>query len=243
MSRCEHVRSSRVAGAFIGWMVAARCLAGDVAQLNMTLVNGASKAIVPAGGTFNARVALDAPLATSCNGVLFRLVFTTESCQIIEYDWHAPFVTGGVTDFSLIGLSLPVTVLNETLVGAGYPIETADVEFGNFDFFQSTSGGPLVDLILRAPIDAKPGAVFFVVAVPDLLSDGFEAIPTDVGLVLTIEIANSGVFGDLSGDGQVNSQDLAILLGDWGSDGAGDLDGSGEVDATDLAILLGAWSA
>jgi hypothetical protein len=48
---------------------------------------------------------------------------------------------------------------------------------------------------------------------------------------------------DLNADGLVNSQDLAILLGSWGVDGAtADLDGDGQVNAADLAILLERWT-
>lgn len=46
---------------------------------------------------------------------------------------------------------------------------------------------------------------------------------------------------DLTDDGIVNGDDLAILLGHWGSVGPGDLDGDGTVDGDDLALLLGAW--
>jgi hypothetical protein len=46
---------------------------------------------------------------------------------------------------------------------------------------------------------------------------------------------------DLNCDGSVDAQDLAILLGAWGSSGPGDLDADGIVNAADLAILLGAW--
>jgi hypothetical protein len=47
---------------------------------------------------------------------------------------------------------------------------------------------------------------------------------------------------DLSGDGDVDAEDLAILLGAWGSDDpSADLDGSGQVDAADLGELLGGW--
>lgn len=46
---------------------------------------------------------------------------------------------------------------------------------------------------------------------------------------------------DLDGDGDVASGDLALLLSDWGGNGAGDLDGNGSVDSADLATLLGAW--
>lgn len=45
--------------------------------------------------------------------------------------------------------------------------------------------------------------------------------------------------GDLNGDGAVNSMDLSILLGAWGtSNPAADLNGDGVVDAADLATLL-----
>jgi hypothetical protein len=51
------------------------------------------------------------------------------------------------------------------------------------------------------------------------------------------------VFGDLNGDAMVDAQDLALLLGQWGSfGGSADLDQSGAVDAADLSILLGAWN-
>ena len=221
----------------------AMAFGGGVATLDLTLSGGGDAVVVPAGGTFNVRVALNAPPGTTFNAALFRLIFTVEGCQVLDYDWHAPFVTGGATDFSLEGLILPATVNDATLQGPGYPISTADVEFGNFDFFLASSGGPLVDLILRAPVDAAPGEVFFVVAFPDAFSDGFQALEVDPGVLLTVEIANSGVFGDISGDALVNSIDLAILLGNWGGSGTGDLNGDTVVDAVDLAILLGAWTA
>lgn len=47
--------------------------------------------------------------------------------------------------------------------------------------------------------------------------------------------------GDLTGDGSVGAEDLAVLLGQWGAAGTADLDQSGVVEAGDLARLLGAW--
>src|SRR6056297_637865 len=44
--------------------------------------------------------------------------------------------------------------------------------------------------------------------------------------------------GDLTGDGAVDSSDLAGLLAQWGQAGGADLDGSGVVDAGDLAALV-----
>ena len=46
---------------------------------------------------------------------------------------------------------------------------------------------------------------------------------------------------DLNGDTTVDSQDLAILLGNWGGAGVGDINGDGTVDSQDLAVMLGAW--
>jgi len=46
---------------------------------------------------------------------------------------------------------------------------------------------------------------------------------------------------DLNADGQVDSSDLALLLGQWGAPGVADLNGNGVVDSTDLAVLLGGW--
>ena len=45
---------------------------------------------------------------------------------------------------------------------------------------------------------------------------------------------------DLNGDGSVNSQDLAALLGSWGGP-KNDIDGDGVVGSPDLAALLSGW--
>ncbi|MEY2715149.1 MAG: hypothetical protein RIT24_1492, partial [Planctomycetota bacterium] len=46
--------------------------------------------------------------------------------------------------------------------------------------------------------------------------------------------------GDLNGDGEVGSPDIAALLSAWGTT-RGDLDGDGNTGSTDLAALLSAW--
>ena len=61
-------------------------------------------------------------------------------------------------------------------------------------------------------------------------------------------IDESGCPGDLNGDGQVDIQDLATLLANFGTtSGAetedGDLDGDGDVDIQDLASLLSAFGS
>ncbi|MFZ9914376.1 MAG: hypothetical protein ACO3IB_03460 [Phycisphaerales bacterium] len=57
-----------------------------------------------------------------------------------------------------------------------------------------------------------------------------------------VVVCNPSNPADLNNDGVVNGQDLAILLGAWGSSGPGDIDGNGNVDGADLAQLLGSWT-
>ncbi len=58
---------------------------------------------------------------------------------------------------------------------------------------------------------------------------------------LSVETGVVSCVADLSGDGIVGGEDLAILLGGWGTGCVADLDGDGVVSGADLAILLGAW--
>lgn len=58
---------------------------------------------------------------------------------------------------------------------------------------------------------------------------------------LGLSIRSNRLPGDLTGDGCVDSVDLAILIAQWGAPG-GDLTGDGTTDAFDLAALLAAWT-
>jgi hypothetical protein len=53
--------------------------------------------------------------------------------------------------------------------------------------------------------------------------------------------------GDVNGDGEVNGEDLGLMLGDWGrctsEECPADFNGDGVVDGVDLGIMLGAWSS
>lgn len=60
---------------------------------------------------------------------------------------------------------------------------------------------------------------------------------------LVVEEAQGGVPGDIDGDGEVGSSDLALLLALWGTNDEGaDLDGDGVVNSRDLAQLLALWT-
>lgn len=66
-------------------------------------------------------------------------------------------------------------------------------------------------------------------------------VASPIGVAISEPFLVGGLLGDLNGDGEVNSADLAILLGAWGTPAA-DLDGDGVTGASDLAILLASWT-
>ncbi|MCH2143593.1 MAG: hypothetical protein MK082_00440 [Phycisphaerales bacterium] len=57
------------------------------------------------------------------------------------------------------------------------------------------------------------------------------------------DLCETGIPGDINGDGAVDGADLTILLGEWGTANAvADLNGDGTVDGADLTTLLGNWT-
>jgi hypothetical protein len=156
--------------------------------------------------------------------------------------------TTGDRTVATLSCSTVLRITGGTLQGPGYPIETADIEFATFDFFQSAQEGLLLRLWVRAPEGLAPGSHHFIAAVPDLFTEGFVPVPVTTGTNLRVEIVSPKAArqGDVNGDGAVNSSDLASLLVSWGVSNPvgradGDLDGDGDVDGSDLAVLLATW--
>jgi len=225
-------------------------LAADARLAVRPAASDAASVNVQPGGSVTVRVLLEdaasGAVDLSCNANLFRLVLTRPGIEVTGYQWTAPWLTGGPTDQSLRGLVLPVAVYPETLQGPGYPIETSDVEFGNFLMSGSAQPGEYARVTIRVPAATPAGTEFFVVAYPDSFTDGFDSLSVQAGAVLRVAVVSgsgSPTTGDLNGDTTVNGADLALLLGMWGSaNPAGDLDGSGSVGGADVGLLLSNWS-
>lgn len=64
------------------------------------------------------------------------------------------------------------------------------------------------------------------------------------GFAAPVSDDTDGCLGDFNGDGSVGGDDLARILGSWGTDDPEvELTGDTVIDGTDLATLLGAWGA
>jgi len=63
----------------------------------------------------------------------------------------------------------------------------------------------------------------------------------DAFFVTRLECEESECPEDINGDGVVNTEDLLVLLGNWGNAGDGDIDNNGVVNTQDLLLLLAAW--
>jgi len=68
--------------------------------------------------------------------------------------------------------------------------------------------------------------------------------PTSVAIAMLGPSAPAFAVADINQDGSVDGDDLAIVLGQWGtcSGCAGDINDDGFVDGNDLAIILGGWA-
>lgn len=100
---------------------------------------------------------------------------------------------------------------------------------GRFDE-QLDSANPVV--AYEIPADEPPGVISY-----------FCDPHCNMGMVGTITV-ELPCPADFNGDGMVNANDLALLLGNWGvcppeSDCLPDLNEDGTVNASDLALLLG----
>jgi hypothetical protein len=103
-----------------------------------------------------------------------------------------------------------------------------------------TGGSEFLGEFVLGDVDEEP-EIWYV-----RVRAGSEGVTGGSAQMYNITITTEGGGGpgnpaDISGDGCVDSTDLAILLAQWGTPNA-DVDGDGTTNSTDLAIILAAWT-
>jgi hypothetical protein len=219
-----HVIARRPNGTVVGWGSAAGSVPSNL---------GAVQSIA-AGGTGSAAIALSGSV---------RVWYSATT----SFTLSAP-ATGSWSKIAIgaFGTTLPSTTRWLALRSDGMQIHNSDSPFG---LVIPEEAYPAVDiavgrrgyLVLRSD-----GQLFPVLLSPTTDASKAPGPASGVTAVFAGELQFAllrNELGDLDGDGQIGSPDLAILLSAWGTAGSpADLDGSGAVSSTDLAILLAAWT-
>ncbi|MGP1347450.1 MAG: S8 family peptidase [Phycisphaerales bacterium] len=161
--------------------------------------------------------------------------------------------SGSLASFSSFGSGL-------AFAGPGVGIYTTDRT--GFDGFAPGSFVQINGTSFASPLVAGVAALMLSVD-PGLMPDEIEGIMRSTALDLGTPgfdssfgwglpradaavgvVAVPACPGDVDGDGDVDSDDLGIVLGAFGCSGggcAGDVDGDGDVDSDDLGVLLGGF--
>ncbi|MGP1346813.1 MAG: outer membrane protein assembly factor BamB family protein [Phycisphaerales bacterium] len=123
-------------------------------------------------------------------------------------------------------------------VGSGSFVELRAADDGEQFWTQDVmdeDGTPVT--IYTKPRFSTDGQAAYVIALE------LPITPVSTYRVIAFDVSDEvgGPAGDLNGDGWVDSTDLGILLGAFGTTGAGDVNGDGATDSEDLGILLSAF--
>ncbi len=208
--------------------------------------NERAKVFYNNAGTPYLDVALPCQLAHDLLGRgLVRLDYDKDGDQdIVIFSYSGELQLWRNDDGSTLGNSLTIhcdTSLNPALApnGFGTRVEVTTVDGTQVVFIDG--GGTYVS---TSEISAHfgLGSAATVTELRVKWSDGSQSRRIGVGVNQTITLINAGPT-DLNADGAINSNDLAQLLGFWGSgDPVADVDGDGTVTSADLAQLIGSWN-
>ncbi|MBG81510.1 MAG: hypothetical protein CMJ39_12490 [Phycisphaerae bacterium] len=118
--------------------------------------------------------------------------------------------------------------------------------------YQGDDCGSLVQIACNGDSTEQTGCQSYYSGIYDLPVTGGETYFVRIGGwladtgegTLNITFEPEAIPGDLDGDGDVDVNDILLLLADFGCTGTcqGDVDGNGEVNVSDILILLANWT-
>ena len=165
----------------------------------------------------------------------------TQSYAQVHGEFHLTVEDGANLYYRLCGITVHTSAWSKIYI--------RKLANGNFQpMFEQVIGSnsPVLDC-LEGEVELEPGIYQLWFATYSFITNEPNSGPAwesaGSALQANLEFSPLPNIADLNGDGKVDGQDLARLLGAWGSSAGGaDLNGDGTVDGQDLAILLGEWT-
>ncbi len=119
--------------------------------------------------------------------------------------------------------------------------ETGQLRWATDDFFvNATANAIRYSTLYNFRFDADRGPEPADVTI-GLFRPAAIGMPTEMVVTAVAPSSTPPCLADLTGDGQVNSSDLGVLLASWGGSGAADITDDGIVNSSDLGTLLASW--
>ena len=165
----------------------------------------------------------------------------TQSYSHVHGEFHLSVDDGARVSYSLCGITVSSS--------ASVKLYIRKLVNGNFQTLieQVISSNSQVLDCLEGTVDLEPGLYQLYFSNYSFITNEPNSGPiwesAGSAFQANLEFSPLPNIADINGDGKVDGQDLARLLGAWGSSASGgDLNGDGTVDGQDLAILLGEWT-
>jgi hypothetical protein len=117
------------------------------------LSDGQPTRTVTTGVTFDLEVTLSSDTADRHDSAVLQIVFSASGLVLQDYQWSAPYATGGEDDISFPAHStLPVAIEAKTATGSALPAEAVDLFLSNLISVPGSFGtGSILRLRLLAP--------------------------------------------------------------------------------------------
>jgi uncharacterized protein (TIGR03382 family) len=142
------------------------------------------------GGSFGLDIVITSDAADTLTSAIFQIRFTQPGLVLTDYEWSAPFATGGIFDDSKPQhAALPVPIVPTTLEGGLHPPGLNDIEMSNVLIGMTFGEGTLVHLDFTIPANFGYTGPIFISLNPDQIASGFNEIESAGGQVFRLDVA------------------------------------------------------